>query len=244
MITVSESIADELAQQDGIKRPVVLRNLPENLDGNAPSVDLRDALGLSTQHKLILYQGGIALERGVASVIAALTYLEEHVVFVLLGKCTQPVSDQLLAQAKALGVSERVKFVDEVPYSQLLRYTRSADVGIVPTVITTKSRLYSLPNKLFEYITAEIPVAVSDFPEKRALVEQYDIGAWFDPSDPEDIANAIRSILADPDHYAGLRRNVAKAAQELTWDREQRVLLDVYRGLTTPSEREVSQSSS
>ena len=228
VITVSDGIAAELVSQDGIEHPVVLRNVPETVDQDAPTVDLKRLLGLSTEHRIVLYQGHVSLPRGVGAVVEALPHLDERIVFVMLGRCSPEVKQQITQQAEALSVDGRVMFMDAVPFSRLLSHSRSADVGVVPTISTGKSRLYALPNKLFEYTMAGIPVAVSDFPERRKIVEEYGIGTWFDPNDPEDIARAIRAVLEPPERYAELRRNSTEAAKELNWDREQSVLLDLY----------------
>ena len=233
VITVSDGIADEMASQDGIERPVVLRNLPESNVRAASPVDLRKLLGFSPDSRIVLYQGHISQQRGVSAMVDALPYLDEWIVFVIVGRRNLEVEENLVVKANVLGVGHRLKFVDRVPYRELLGYTASADVGIVPTLNSNKSYLLSLPNKLFEYIMAGIPVAVSDFPEQRRVVEQYDVGALFDPAHPKDVARAVDSILRPSARYDRLRRNAAKARQVLNWDNEQNVLLDLYDSLVS-----------
>ena len=73
--------------------------------------------------------------------------------------------------------------------------------------------------KLFHYIVAGIPLAVSNHPEKRRLIERYGIGATFDESDPRDIARVINELLADPARYQAMRERCARVGrEELNWE--------------------------
>ena len=66
---------------------------------------------------------------------------------------------------------------------------------------------------------AGIPLAVSDQPEKRHLVEEYGIGVTFDETDPRDIARAINLLFSDPVEYETMRANCRKAAREkFNWE--------------------------
>ena len=232
VITVSGGIADELARQDGIARPVVVRNVAQTIKTTSPAVDLRRMLHFPPDSKILLFQGAIARERGVWSVINALPYLNDVVSVVFLGRSSPETQHDLSAKASALGVAIRVRFLEEVPPDQLLSYTRGADLGLEPTLGSTKNSRYALPNKLFEYIAAGLPVAVSNLPEKRKIVEEYGIGACFEPNDPEDLARAVQSILSPPATYTRIRRSVAKARESLNWDREKGRLLDLYERLS------------
>jgi glycosyltransferase involved in cell wall biosynthesis len=88
----------------------------------------------------------------------------------------------------------------------------------------------ALPNKLFEYVAAGLPVVVADLPEAARLVRELRIGWCADPSDPESVAAALRTALAQQDDE-GLRERLRRAASELTWEREKHRLMAVYEGL-------------
>jgi glycosyltransferase involved in cell wall biosynthesis len=83
----------------------------------------------------------------------------------------------------------------------------------------------SLPNKLFEYAMAGIPIVGSDSPEIGRVIDEEHIGEVCDPVDPEALAAAITTILQDPGRYdAGLEH----AKQTYNWDAEQQKLTSLY----------------
>ena len=55
----------------------------------------------------------------------------------------------------------------------------------------------ALPNKVFEYIAAGVPVVVSDLPELRRLVEEHGVGWTADARRPAALAEALATALAD-----------------------------------------------
>ena len=86
---------------------------------------------------------------------------------------------------------------------------------------------FSLPNKIFEYIKAGTPLVVSDLVERANIVKKYDVGEIASSVTPESIALAVKN-LAIPERLSQCRENCKTAAQELTWENEERVLEEVY----------------
>jgi glycosyltransferase involved in cell wall biosynthesis len=94
---------------------------------------------------------------------------------------------------------------------------------------TCLNHTYCLPNKLFEYMLAGIPVIISDLPEIAEVVREYDTGITVDPEDEDAIARAIRQMAEDDDlrrHYA---QSALRAALVLNWEQEKARLSEVYR---------------
>jgi glycosyltransferase involved in cell wall biosynthesis len=126
------------------------------------------------------------------------------------------------------GLTSKVRFFGPVPNADLISYSASADIGLANIVNSSVSYNTSLPNKLFEYAMAGIPVVGSDSPEIGRVVTEEHIGEVCDADDPEALALAITTILEDPSRYApGLEH----AAATYNWQVEQRKLLDLYRDL-------------
>ena len=112
----------------------------------------------------------------------------------------------------------------------LLSYTAQADVGISLLEDSCENHRLALPNKLFEYVAARLPVVVSDLPEAARLVEEWQIGWRANPGDPASVASALQTALARREDD-GLRRRLERASSELTWAREKLRLLDLYERL-------------
>jgi glycosyltransferase involved in cell wall biosynthesis len=152
--------------------------------------------------------------------IAATAHLED-VVFVLMGPARPEYLAQLRAVAERAGVSGRVHFVPAVPSADVPAYAAAADVGVIPFPRTSMNHWLSLPNKLFEYLAAGLPVVSVAFPELERIVTGYDVGRVCAPEDLEALAAAVRAVLDDPAELERLRANAARAAKELTWENEE-----------------------
>lgn len=227
VITVCDSIAQELERIYRIELPVTLRNcpeLPESLDQDA---SLRKLLELPEDLSIVLYQGKLSRGRGLEHLIEATRQIEKAaIVFMGWG----PIEDELKQTVKDQELQHRLFIIPPVPPSQLLSWTASADIGVSPIEPIFLSYHYSLPNKVFEYISAGIPVAASRLPEMQRLIEQHEVGVTFEPGNPADMAGAINRLLKDPDAIAEMKQNARLASQqELNWGAESQKLLKVYQ---------------
>jgi len=231
VITVNHSIARELADRYRIELPIVIMNCPVLLNHTCSTDFLRAKLGIRKEEALVLYQGGFLPHRGLENLIAAIAMLPE-VKLVMMG--WGRLEEDLRALADAMGlIGKRVFFLPPVPQNELLLWTSSADVGVIAYRNVGLNNYYSLPNKLFEYIAAGIPVVASDFPELRRVIEEFQVGCTFNPDDPKDIARAITWVLEDEQRLAKLKENARKAAAVLNWENEEKKLLELYRKLTS-----------
>ena len=110
-----------------------------------------------------------------------------------------------------------------------------ADVGIHPIENTCLNHFYCLPNKLFQYIQAGIPVLCSDFPEMRKIVDGYKVGEVFDVEDVNNISNTINIFFEDMEKLMEYKNNCIKASATLNWNIEKIKLLDIYSQLLSTS---------
>lgn len=237
VITVSDGIADELVARYGLRRrPTVLRNvsaLDEGAGGAGADDDdagaggLRDHLAAGAPASIVLHQGAPAVDRGCEALVGALRYLPADVHVVFLGSGEPAFAARLTDLARRLGVEDRMRLIDSVELGELLAWTREADVGVALLEDTCLNHRLALPNKLFEYIAAGVPVVVSDLPELRRIVNHYNIGWTATPGDARAIAQAISRALEEP-HDPRLRERLAHAASELRWSQESRRLTEVY----------------
>lgn len=216
-MTVCDSIADILAERYGIPRPAVVRNLPEARTDGA-GADLRALAGIESELPIVLFLGGLQRNRGLATLVRAMPALEACEL-VLMGAPQPGIVSDLGALAGRLGVHGRVHVVPPVPVPEVVGYARSAHVGVAPIENAGLSYWYSLPNKLFEYLHAGLPVVTSDFPEMARVVAEHGVGETFASGDSADLARAIRSVLA-PERRERLVANARAAANQLTWERE------------------------
>ena len=228
IITVSQSIAEELVRIYHVKMPEVILNCPEK-NSIPPSNRLRNELHIKESQKVSLYQGRITPGRGIETFSEAIQSIG-NVVGVVLGD--GPLLSAFRQNCQ-LGKWKGVYFPGQVALDDLPFYTASADIGIVLTQDTCLNHHYSLPNKLFEYLHAGLPVVGSKIPEVERIIREYQVGELVDPEDPNSIADGIQMILADPIRYQNMKANALKAAEIFNWQNESKKLLRLYDHLST-----------
>ena len=119
---------------------------------------------------------------------------------------------------KKLNLIDKVVIKDQLPYTKMMAYTQHASIGLSLDKATSKNYLYSLPNKLFDYIHANVPVLASDVIEVKQIIEHYKIGKIIKNHNPQHIAKKINSMLEKKGIW---KDNLNIASKELTWDSNQ-----------------------
>jgi glycosyltransferase involved in cell wall biosynthesis len=198
---------------------------------------LRRKLGLGPDVRIALYQGNIQPSRGLDRLVHTAKFLEPGIVIVMMGNARETTLRELQALIASEGVADRVKIIPAVPYNELLDWTASADIGLTvyPLDYSLNVRL-CLPNKLFEYLMAGLPVLSSNLEGISEVIRIYDVGHVVYSLEPEDVAAAIHSMLADPVSLDRMRQNGLQAAKnELHWEKERQQLIRLYDSILKPS---------
>lgn len=224
IFTVNDSIAGLYRKQYN-KEVKVVRNVPLKTDFNREKN--RIELGLPLEKNIIILQGaGINVDRGGEELIEAMNYIENTILLIIGGG---DVIDTLKTMTKKMGLNDRIVFINKRPYSELMQYTSNADLGLTLDKGTNINYIFSLPNKLFDYIMAGIPVLSSDLPEIRKIIEKYDIGEIIESHKPVEIADKINQMLKDKEKLKKYSLNTKTAINELCWENEEVELINVFK---------------
>jgi glycosyltransferase involved in cell wall biosynthesis len=220
VMTISDSLADLLAQTLKVVRPVVVRN----------AVDLRELtdpvpIERKAGQRIVAHTGTLLGGRHLPELVSALKHLPPDVSLALIGD--GKLRTQLMEMAKNLGVADRLLTIFPVTPFNIPTTLAQTDVAVV---LTSPDYQIALPNKFFEAVAAGVPLVGTQLPEVKALIERYDLGALCDPADPASIAGAIMQVL-DPAHYARYKANAVSARSELTWEGEEQKLIALYRSI-------------
>jgi glycosyltransferase involved in cell wall biosynthesis len=224
-ITVNDSIAATFSQRYGVNFHVV-RNVPELSSGFKPKG--RQELGLLSTKKIILMQGsGINVQRGAEELVQAMSGVKGAILLIIGGG---DVWEQLEKLVYKLSLGDKVVLKRKMPLQELLHYTYNADLGISIDKNTNPNYYLSLPNKLFDYIHAGVPVLCSRLPEIEKIVTEYQVGEFIEEHTPSHLAERLNAMLNSP-KMAIYKANTLRAAAELNWDKEKEKLLSVIRSL-------------
>jgi glycosyltransferase involved in cell wall biosynthesis len=226
-ITVNQSIADLYKNEYGTEFSII-RNVPEvSLPFLDEPHEIRKQLKLPTDKKIIILQGaGINIQRGAEEAVWAMKYLPQCVLLIV---GSGDIISQLKNQVREMQIVDQVIFVDKQPLSILRKYTHSADIGLSLDKDTNLNYRFSLPNKIFDYIQAEIPILASNLPEVKNVILTYDVGRISESHDPEKIASLLNEMLNDSAQQIIWKRNLNNAAKEFNWEKEQEKLLKIIK---------------
>lgn len=233
VITVSPSIAHAYRERYasyGIPEVHLVRNIPEvaALNGEKRTAEMgmsdhfRSRFGIPEGDFIALYQGAFTYNRGLETALEAMVGLEEsgiHLVLMGYGPLQHLVDD-------AAARLPHVHVHPAVPYEQVLAHTRSADVGLVSVKPTCLSYLYCLPNKLFEYILAGVPVLSNDLPDCRALIEDLGVGEVVQDDTPEGWRAALRKLQQRGNQ--AFHKALQAAPDRISWEQEKARLDAIY----------------
>jgi len=229
VLTVNESIAAQLHQRyprAKSGRPRVLRNMPVR----APWVQVagREAfaqVGIPTDRPIALLQGAFMdADRGIREAVEA-TRGQDRFRLVLIG--AGPEWEWASQEQSAKDLTQRLFCLPKQPYEVLRKFTASADVGLSLDKGVHGNYLLSLPNKLFDYIHAGIPVVASPLPEVLKVVQDWDVGVTVVGHDAASIRTAIEAVLQQPrSHW---EQACARAAESLHWGADEPQIVSALR---------------
>lgn len=229
-ITVNQSIAQYYRQVHPQLSPaVVIRNAAVRMPDCVYDGRLHAAAGLSRSEKILLYQGGFTVRRGLQDLMRWAGRLPDGWTLVMMG--WGPLENELreIAQTEQsrrrdeLGgtcVPQKIVFIPGAPRDEVLRWTAGASVGIIPYEGDVLNHWFCTPNKLWEFPGAGVPLIVQPFPELRKVIEKYGCG-WVLPDicTPDTLADMIRDLTDEQFHAArlGCRRFIAEDSWEAAY---------------------------
>jgi glycosyltransferase involved in cell wall biosynthesis len=221
IITVNKSISEFYGKRFS-KEIRVIRNIPEKLSNTTfPS---RKELGLPENKFIVIAQGsGINIDRGNEELLLSMEHLKDVLLLFVGSGDAIPGLKKLALDLK---LDDKVIFIDRMPYEKMMNYTANADLGISLDKASNLNYLFSLPNKVFDYIHAGIPILASQLPEVSFIINNYQVGSIIEEVDPNEIIKGIENMRLKSKHE--WQKALAFASSELTWERESEALNDFY----------------
>ncbi len=226
VITVNRLIKSIYEERYGISVHVV-RNIAPPLKNSLPDSNLSHAVK-GSRKMLILQGSGINKDRGAEEAVLMMTYLNNAILYIIGGG---DVFNNLKILVKKNQLEDKVFLIDKLPYRQLMEYTKIADLGLSLDKNTNLNYEFSLPNKIFDYLQAGIPMAVSSRKLVAEIIKQHDLGIILPQHNPIKMAEAITLFLNDKNRLTTCKNNVLKAQEIYCWSNEKQQLIQVLQNL-------------
>jgi glycosyltransferase involved in cell wall biosynthesis len=217
LIVVSPSIQNWYHQELGVKKSTVILNAPLFLKSDESANNyLRDKFSIPLESKIFVYVGILGEGRGLDLITQAFINgrLSSHVVFLGYG--------EMYAHLKVLSEKySNIHLHDAVTHSKVVPVVKSADFGLCLVQNVSLSDYYCLPNKLFEYCFAGVPVLASDFPDIRSVITRHGIGQCCE-LEIDSICTAIKKIENSNQKFS------FSDVSTLSWEAQQTKLIYLY----------------
>lgn len=219
-ITVSPQIKEFYDHHFAFKNSIIVLNCPLKRSSRVDDQYFRNYYKLKSSDHIFLYQGALSKGRGVEILLKVFTDLPEnfHIVFLGFG----PLSNLIIESNERHG---NVHFHPAVSAEKVHEVTPSADIGLCLIESTCKSYELCLPNKLFEYIHAGIPIIASNLVNLQRVVEGHNIGKVIKSQRIEDFKSIIFSIVHEKKKY---KNNIIGLSDLYQWEIEGGKLRDLY----------------
>jgi glycosyltransferase involved in cell wall biosynthesis len=229
VMTVSEPIAEDLQRRFRLpKRPGVVLNVPVGLS-EQPVLNktVREALSIDCDVPLVIYSGGLSHARGADVLVRAMALLPEVHLAMVTVPHPHPMTPGLLELAEQVGAQGHVHVLPPVATTELIPLLASATVGVHPMPGGSPNHEMAVPNKLFEYLHAGLPLVVSDATEMARFVRSNQVGESFRSGDHRDLARALTTVLANRDRYVEPERR-RKLVRQYSWQGQEEKLRSIY----------------
>ncbi|OQX97342.1 MAG: hypothetical protein B6I24_09145 [Bacteroidetes bacterium 4572_128] len=230
--TVCESIANEYKKKYNINMKVI-RNLPNKNYNNEISHETKNKISeikqFSKNKNIIIYQGSINIGRGLEEAIKAMKYIDNSILLII-GKGT--IYDDLIKLRSKLFLKDKIFFTGILNFEQLHHFTKIAKIGICIEKNIGMNYYFALPNKLFDYQKAGVPVLSSKLPEIYKIVKTYKVGISIENHEVKHIAEKINFMLNNKKKLEIWKKNSLCASKKLNWENEEKILKEIFNSIS------------
>lgn len=147
--------------------------------------------------KILLFQGSITPQRNIEAMVEIASELDDGILLIVVGAGS--FTDKFLKLVKSKGAASKVRYLGWQNQERLLEFTHYADLGFIPYVAKSKYYGFGAPNKLFEFISAKLPIVYDEsMLEIDYIVRGNSFGFSVDISKPKRAAASISAIIKNP----------------------------------------------
>ena len=228
LITVSEGIRNEYLKIQPFRDSTVIRNIPpwsdQNLDA---SKDYFEKLGLDENQKILIHSGNLYYKDHILDFLLnnILEFKEDwRILFLIKNSDRYKITNHRLYKH----IQDKILFHDFVPYHELKNLLSVGTAGLILNYKPEwKSHWLSLPNRIFDYIHADLPIISTKQPEFEKIVNTFDIGVTFDiTQDTNTVMLGFQKIIENELHF---KKKLNGAQREMMWSEEKKRFIAVVK---------------
>jgi glycosyltransferase involved in cell wall biosynthesis len=221
-INLAYTVCDPIADYYNNKYQIdfgVIRNLPFRRE---PKLDY------NSRKNILIYQGALNKDRGIETIIKSMQYIDDCKL-IIAGK--GDLEAELKAMCNELNLQEKIEFTGNLDFETLYKLTSKAKIGLSIEHGISLNYKYGLPNKIFDYIQAGVPILCSPLQEIVKIIEKYNVGVVLENNNEVSLAKLINELICNEEYLLKLNNNCKIAAVELNWEKEEKILLKMFNDL-------------
>jgi glycosyltransferase involved in cell wall biosynthesis len=190
--------------------------------------ELSNEIPWSEKKDEVCYVGGIAQIRGIKEMVKAMGYTDNFRLN-LAGSFSEKAIEQEVKAYDGWHKVNELGFLGRDDIADLYKKSKAGLVTLHPII----NYLDALPVKMFEYMSAGLPIISSDIELWKEIIDEAECGICVNPLEPKEIAKAIEYIISHPKEAEQMGQNGKKAVLEkYNWDLEEKKLFKIYEELT------------
>jgi glycosyltransferase involved in cell wall biosynthesis len=220
VFTVCNPIKDYFKSEYGVES-IIVRNIPSKTAINTTRITSKD------KENILVWQGAVNVERGLEELCEAMKYIDAKLIIMGQGDIKSDLENKI----KQWGIDNKVCFLGRLPFEQMMNETVKAKLAISIDKPTNGNYAISLPNKIFEYMDAAVPVLVSPLQEIKPIIENYKTGVFIRSYDPVELAKQIEELLSDCSQLDSIAENCRIACLEFCWENEEKRITETLKRL-------------
>lgn len=228
LITVSEGLRKEYIKLCPSVNTEVVRNIPPIFENNQnSSIDYRQKLGIDKNQKVLIHSGNLYYKDYILDfLLKNIGEFKEDwkILFLIKDSDRYRITNHQMYQQ----VQDKILFHDFVPYNELNNFLSLGTAGLILNYKPEwKSHWYSLPNRIFDYIHADLPILSTKQPEFEKIVNTYNIGVTFDISNETSTFKiGFQKIIDDQMNY---KKQLEVAQEEIVWNKEKDLFIEIIK---------------
>lgn len=223
VIVTSQADSVEYGKLYKIPEPNIVMNCPVF----SPTIEdrglFRSKFNIPSEQVIYIYQGALTEARGIRVMLETFSGIEDDsacIVFMGFGYMQATIEEYALRH-KSIHVHPAVS------PEELHKYTASADCGIIFMANTCANHNYALPNKLFEYVMADIPTLTTPLQEITRIVNEHNIGFVSSGEDTDSLSTLVHTIKKQD--IEALKPALQNARTVFTWENQEKIMFSTYQ---------------